>query len=249
MRPATLLLVLALGSAGCSPAPEEAPPADATRSASAAAGDTTRPEFPGAAPGERQLPSPLRRAVRQALEPWTLAWHAALPGLRLDQFERTSITSFAGVDEGTFVGSLDGTDLRLLHLVVPSPDVLLVLDPWLDLELLPAPDGDAVRVVRGSEPGVGLVDLRQRVERRLFDLPAGTRVDGAHWIDDRRALVLTDEPAPGGRRPALHVIDLDAATDTRYAGPWAPVDEAGLARRELDRRFLAARPALAFARP
>ena len=210
--------------------------------------DTTRMEFPDAAPGELQLPLPVRRAVRQPLESWTLAWHAALPSLRLDQFERTGVVSFAGVDEGPFVGNLEGEDLRLLHLVVPSPDVLLVLDPWLDLDLLAGGEGDAVRVVRGLEPGVGLVDLRRRSERRLFDFPGGTRVDGAHWIDEQRVVVMTDEPAKGGRRPTLHLVDVGAETDTRYAGPVARASEARLARAELDRRFLAARPALAFAR-
>lgn len=252
-----LLLAFALAACGCSPGGSGATSGATTTAGndetvnaivSAAMSDTTRPTFPDAAPGALQLPTPVRRAVRQPLESWTLAWHAALPTLRLDQFERTGVSSFAGVDEGRFVGNLDGADLRLLHLVVPSPDVMLVLDPWLDLELVAGADGGVVRVVRGGEPGVGLVDLRGRSERRLFDLPAGTRVDGAHWIDEHRVVVLTDEPARGGRRPAFHLVDVHAETDTRYAGPVADAGDAREARLELDRRFLVARPALAFAR-
>lgn len=246
-----LLLVLAFAAAGCSSAPDE----DAVRAAAAARAatpapfDTTRPEFADAAPGALQLPLPVRREIRQALEPWRLAWHAALPSLRLDQFARAGVVSFAGGDVGTFSGNVEGVDLRLLHLVVPSPDALLVLDPWLDLELMAGGQGEAVRVVRGPEPGVGLVDLRNRKERRLFDLPAGSRVDGAHWLDFRRVIVLSDEPARGGRRPALHLVDVQAETDTRYLGPLAGAAEARRARIELDRRFLAVRPALAYAAP
>jgi hypothetical protein len=252
-----LLLAFAWAGGGCSPggggtagdAATTSPGAAVASAPAAAVPDTTRPTFPDAAPGSLQLPNPIRRAVRQPLESWTLAWHAALPTLRLDQFERTGVASFAGVDEGPFAGNVEGADLRLLHLVVPSPDVLLVLDPWLDFELLPAGEGGVVRVVRGLDPGVGLVDLRGRTERRLFDLPPGTRVDGAHWIDEHRVVVLTDEPARGGRRPAFHLVDVRAETATRYAGPVAGGTEAREARLELDRRFLVARPALAFARP
>jgi hypothetical protein len=245
------LVVLAMLVQGCASEPPASAHGGSPAESSAAAvtvADTTRPEFPGAAPGERQLPAPVRRAVRRQLESWTLAWHAALPSLRLDQFERAGTISFAGVDEGPFVGSVEGTDLRLLHLVVPSPDVLLVLDPWLDLELVGVEGEDGVvRVMRGDEPGVGLVDLRARRERRLFDLPAGSRVDGAHWIDDHRVIVLSDEPARNGRRPAFHLVDVTAETATRYDGPVVSREDAREARLELDRRFLAARPALAFA--
>lgn len=245
------LLALACVIGGCSTgANQDVPRAEATSStATPAPFDTTRPQFADAAPGELQIPLPIRREVRHELEPWTLAWHAALPTLRLDQFARAGTVSFAGVDEGTFSGNIEGADLRLLHLVVPSPDALLVLDPWLDLELVAGGEGEAVRVVRGPEPGVGLVDLRSRRERRLFDLPAGSRVDGAHWLDFQRVIVLTDEPARGGRRPAFHLVDVKAETDTRYLGPVAGAADAREARRRLDRRFLAARPALAMAAP
>ena len=244
-----LLLVVAWAAGGCSTGPSRDATPDTTipSAATPAPSDTARPEFADAAPGELQIPLPIRREIRDPLEPWRLAWHAALPTLRLDQFARTGIVSFAGVDDGTFSGNLEGADLRLLHLVVPSPDALLVLDPWLDLELIAGGEGEAVRVVRGPEPGVGLVDLRSRRERRLFDLPAGSRVDDAHWLDFHRVLVLTDEPARGGRRPALHLVDVKAETDTRYLGPVAAPADAREARIRLDRRFLAVRPALAMA--
>jgi hypothetical protein len=248
-----LLLVFALAAPGCSPGADEASraaaeaEAAAAREKAAAPPDTTRPAFADAAPGELQLPTPVRRAVRQPLEWWTLAWHSALPTLRLDQFARAGVVSFAGVDEGPFSGNLEGEDLRLQHLVVTSPDARLLLDPWLDLELVGGAEGEAVRVVRGLEPGVGLVDLGRQSERRLFDLPGGSRVDGAFWIDDRRVIVVTDEPARGGRRPGLHLVDVAAETDTRYLGPVADAADARQARAELDRRFIAARPALAMA--
>lgn len=243
-----LVFVLLPGCVGGGSPPPARAVSTAAPGTQSAAFDTTRPEFPGAAPGELQLPAPVRRAVRRELESWTLAWHAALPALRLDQFERDAVRSFAGVDEGPFVGNVAGADLRLLHLAVPSPDVLLVLDPWLEYDLVPGGEGNAVRVVRVDEPGVGIVDLRARRERRLLELPSGSRVDGAHWIDEKRVVVMSDEPARGGRRPVLHLLDLGTQTDTRYVGPLAGSEDAGLARQELDRRFLASRPALAFAR-
>src|SRR5262245_32669280 len=107
-------------AAGCSSAPPDAgnpaPGAATNANVSAAVPDTMRPEFPDAAPGEKQLPAPVLRAVRGPLESWTLAWHDALPTLRLDQFARSEVVPFVPDDEGPFVGGVEGTDLRLLYL-------------------------------------------------------------------------------------------------------------------------------------
>ncbi len=242
---ASLLLAFVLLAGGCSRAPADDPARGAARPAPApVAADTTRPEFPDAAPSDRQLPDPVRRALRRSLESWTLAWRPALPTLRLDQFARSGSRSFAAEERSVFDGSFEGADLRLMHLAVPSPDVLLVLDPYLDVELS-ALDG-TVRATRGEEAGAVLIDLGRKEERRVLELDPGARVDGAHWLDASRAVTLVDEPAPGGRRPALYLIDVGAETVTRYAGPLAGPAEGRAARAELDRRFRAALPEVAF---
>lgn len=245
-RPQVVPCALALGLAAFGCAADPGPPVDerAAAAARAAVPDTTPPVFPDAAPGALQIPDPVRLAMRRPVESWALAWRLALPTLRLDQFARTGVTSFAAEEASAYDGSVEGADLRLLHVVVPSPDVLLVLDPYLDLDLVA--DGDLVRAARGEEPGFVLVDLRRKTERKLLALPAGSRVDGAHWIDATRVVALADEPARGGRRPALYLIDVAAETVTRYAGPPAGADEGRAARRELDRRFRAARPEIVF---
>jgi hypothetical protein len=217
--------------------------AAAERLALRAGADTLGPGSPDAAPGERQLPTPIRRALRKPLETWTLSWRLALPMLRLDQFERGATVSFAAEEATPYDGGFEGADLRLQHLVVPSPEVWLLVDPFLDLELEPADDG-GVRAVRGDEPGVAVLDLRARTERRVLDLPAGSCVDGAHWLDARRVAVLVDEPARGGRRPVVYLVHIAGENAVRYAGPVADPAEARAARTDLDRRFRAARPAL-----
>lgn len=247
-RPAVLAGLAALVlCAGCGGGTGEAPPpprADAGAGAQVAVVDTTPPTFPDEAPRELQLPRPVRRALTVPAESWTLAWRLALPTLRLDQFARTGTSAFPAEETSAFDGSVEGADLRLLHLVVPSPDVMLVLDPFVDLEL--ERQGDVVRARRGDEPGAVLVDLRQKTERKLLALPAGARVDGACWLDDTRVVTLVDEPARGGRRPALYLLDVKREVATHYAGPVAGPGESRAARAELDRRFRAARPGVVF---
>jgi hypothetical protein len=218
-------------------------PADPAAAVPAVA-DTIRPEFPDAAPGDRQLPDPVRLAMRRPLESWTVDWRRALPSLRLDQFARSGVSSFAAEETSVFDGNVEGADLRLLYLALPSPDVLVALDPFVGLEL--EAGGGRVHAVRGEEPGAVLLDLRQKTERRLLDLPAGAWVDGAHWIDATRAVALVDEPVRGGRRPTLYLIDLERENVTRFAGPVASEAASREARVELDRRFRAARPEIVF---
>jgi hypothetical protein len=234
--------------AGCSG--EDAADRAVAAGRSAAAGravhagtDTLAPPSPDAAAGERQLPAPIRQALRRPLESWTLSWRLALPMLRLDQFERGTALSFAAEEATPYDGGFAGADLRLQHLVVPSPDAWLLVDPFLDLELESTDDG-SIRAVRVDEPGVAVLDLRARTERRVIDLPAGSHVDGANWLDERRVAVLVDEPARGGRRPVVYLVDVVAANAVPYAGPVADPADARAARTDLDRRFRAARPAV-----
>ncbi len=172
-----------------------------------------------------------------------LSWRLALPALRLDQFERGTALSFATEEATPYDGAFEGADLRLQHLVVPSPDVWLLVDPFLDLELEATDDG-GVRALRVDEPGVAVLDLKARTERRVIDLPAGSCVDGAHWLDERRVAVLVDQPARGGRRPVVYLVDVAAENAMPYAGPVAEPADARAARTDLDRRFRAARPAV-----
>jgi len=252
IRPAAAAVLLTLLVVGCSGDDAEERGAAAGRAAAVeriaarAGADTLAPPFPDAAPGDRQLPAPIRRALRKPLETWTLSWRIALPTLRLDQFERGSAISFAAEEATPYDGAFAGADLRLQHLVVPSPDVWLLVDPFLDLELEPTDDG-GVRAVRVDEPGVAVLDLRARTERRVIDLPAGACVDGAHWLDQARVAVLVDEPARGGRRPVVYLVDIAAENAQRYLGPVADPAEARMARTDLDRRFRATRPSLRLA--
>ncbi len=250
MRPPVLpiLLALCVFAAGCST--DEAAERGAAEGRLAArlriehsGEDTLTFTSPDAVAGDRQLPEPIRRALRQPLESWTLSWRLALPALRLDQFARGATLNFAAAAAVPYDGSLDGAELRLQHLVVPSPAVWLLVDPFLDLELETSDEG-GVRALRIDEPGIAVVDLQARTERRVLDLPQGSCVDGAHWLDERRVVVLVDEPAPGGRRPVLYLVHVAAENAVRYFGPAAPAADARAARTDLDRRFRAARPDL-----
>ena len=61
-----------------------------------------------------------------------------------------------------------------------------------------------------------------------------------YWIDATHLLVLASERIdanPFGGGPVLYVVDLAAATVTRYAGPSVPYDDFEAVRAELDRKM------------
>ena len=249
--PAILLLLLAFLVPGCSADDSaERGAAEGRRAARERAAhtvsDTPAVAALDAAAGDRQLPEPIRKSLRQPLESWILSWRLALPTLRLDQFARGATRSFAAEEATPYDGSFADAELRLQHLVVPSPAVWLLIDPFLDLELEATAEG-GIRALRIDEPGIAFVDLQARTRRRVLDLPAGACVDGAYWLDERRVVVLVDEPAPSGRRPVLYLVHVAAENAVRYAGPVAAAADARAARTDLDRRFRAARPDLQLA--
>jgi len=244
--PTILVLAAFLATTGCGPSgPAPRGVARADSNAEPTAADSALLESPDAVPRDLRLPEPVRRDVRAPLESWILAWRRSIPNLHVDQFARAASVTFVDDEPTPYAGSLEGAELRLRHLVVPSPTVHLLVDPFIEFELEPVENGgDLVRAVRVHEPGVVLVDLGSRTERRLLELPLGTRVDGAHWIDERRFVVFADEPAKGGRRPVLYLVHVAAGNALRYTGPTVAPEEAEAARTDLDRRFRAARPDL-----
>jgi hypothetical protein len=202
----------------------------------------------GAADLELQLPAELRNRIRSELEPWVLAWRVARPNFRLDQLARTEVRPLGAQGLEPFDGNADGQDLRLLYLCLPGMDPLKLADPFLDLELTQS--GDRIVARRVGSPGVALIDLERKTRQRALTAPPFGRFDGARWIDATHLLVLASEriePNPFAGGPVLYVVDVEAETVTRYAGPVVPYDEFVGVRKELDRKLEVGNRAIDFA--
>jgi hypothetical protein len=206
------------------------------------------PALVGDAPADRQLPPDVKAALRGEIEPWLFAWRAALGTFRADELARTDTRPLALDRLEPFDGNAPGEDLRLQYLALPSPGGGTVLDPYVDWSL--DAREELVHARRDGPPTVALIDLRSRVRQRLFDArPPFGRFDGAHWLDAHRFVVFAAErfaPNPWRGGPVLYVVDLEAATVTRYAGPG--VDFTGFrdVEKELERRFRSTLPNLIF---
>ncbi len=205
------------------------------------------PEYPDAAPRERQLPADVVEALKGTAEPWMFAWRVDLGTFRMDQLARTWTHALPG-DVAPYDGNAEGEDLRLTFLATPGPSGTTALDPYGEWALVR--EGEIVHAHRAQAPSVAFIDLANHERRRVLDLSDRfARVDGALWLDGDRFVIFAAErfesnPWSGG--PVLYVVDLRHSQVTRFSGPGGTYEGYQAVGRDLDRKFRGRLTALVF---